>query len=65
MQQNLFNSSSSLAFSPGWALEGAETEPFPIQYGLGRDTVMKEVDEGDVLADEMQSVLRYGASPFK
>jgi hypothetical protein len=28
-------------FSPPWALEGAETEPFPIQYGPGHGTVMK------------------------
>jgi hypothetical protein len=28
-------------FSPEWALEGADTEPFPIQYGPGRGTVMK------------------------
>jgi hypothetical protein len=28
-------------FSPGWALEGVETESFAIQYGPGRGTVMK------------------------
>jgi hypothetical protein len=38
-QKNGYNSSSSLVFSPSWALEGVKTEKFTIQYGPGNGTV--------------------------
>ncbi|MGA2428478.1 MAG: hypothetical protein ABSH13_08240 [Candidatus Acidiferrum sp.] len=56
-------------FSPGWALEGAETEPFPIQYGLGKGTVMKLPMPWDTVylnhwfAFLKQLSDRYGKSP--
>jgi hypothetical protein len=56
-------------FSPGWALEGAETEPFPIQYGPGKGTVMKLPMPWDtVYLNRWFSFLkqlsdRYGKSP--
>jgi hypothetical protein len=56
-------------FSPGWALEGAETEPFPIQYGPGKGTVMKLPMPWDTVylnrwfAFPKQLSDRYGKSP--
>jgi hypothetical protein len=56
-------------FSPGWALEGAETEPFPIQYGPGKGTVMKLPMPWDTVylnrwfAFLKQLSDRYGKSP--
>jgi hypothetical protein len=56
-------------FSPGWALEGAETEPFPIQYGPGRGTGMKLPMPWDTVylnrwfAFLKQLSDRYGKSP--
>ena len=39
-QRNGYNFSSSPAFSAPWALEGAKTEMFPLQYGPGKGTVV-------------------------
>src|ERR1700733_11087056 len=56
-------------FSPGWALEGAQTESFPIQYGPGRGTVMKLPMPWDTVylnrwfAFLKQLSDRYGKSP--
>jgi len=56
-------------FSPGWALEGAETESFPIQYGPGRGAVMKLPMPWDTVylnrwfAFLKQLSDRYGKSP--
>jgi hypothetical protein len=56
-------------FSPAWALEGAETESFPIQYGPGRGTVMKLPMPWDTVylnrwfAFLKQLSDRYGKSP--
>jgi hypothetical protein len=56
-------------FSPGWALEGAQTEPFPIQYGPGRGTVMELPMPWDTVylnrwfAFLKQLSDRYGKSP--
>jgi hypothetical protein len=56
-------------FSPGWAVEGAETESFPIQYGPGKGTVMKLPMPWDTVylnrwfAFLKQLSDRYGKSP--
>jgi hypothetical protein len=56
-------------FSPGWALEGVETELFPIQYGPGRGDVAKlpmpwdRVYLGRWFAFLKQLSDRYGKSP--
>jgi hypothetical protein len=56
-------------FSPPWALEGAETELFPIQYGPGHGTVTKlpmpwdRVYLGRWFAFLKLLSARYGASP--
>jgi hypothetical protein len=56
-------------FSPGWALEGAETDLFPIQYGPGHGEVAKlpmpwdRVYLGRWFAFLKQLSDRYGRSP--
>jgi hypothetical protein len=56
-------------FSPGWALQGAETDSFPIQYGPGHGTVTRLPMPWDAtylnrwFAFLKQLSGRYGSSP--